>query len=130
MTRTRPYPKDTPTQSFIEDMATSKIRGILDQYTVDTGDGGEQLKDEESLPLLAKALRGLMQECENAAILEVKDGNPLSIKQDAEKVVMRKALVYLSEHAEVRRLQEILGLSTETNTKIERVLAGAELTEM
>lgn len=130
MTETRLYPNDTPTQAFIENMTTSKIGAILDQYTVGTGDGGQQLKDEQSLPLLADALKELIRECENAARIEFKDADPASIIQDAEKVVMRKALMYLSEHAEVHRLQEILGLSTDTNATIERVLAGASLTEM
>ena len=130
MAGTQLYPNDTPAQAFVENIVASKIGSILDQYTIDTGDGGEQLKDEQSLPLLAEALKGLIQECNSAARTKFGDADPTDIEQDAEKVVMRKALMYLSEHAEVRRLQEILGLSTGTNAKIEKVLAGASLKEM
>ncbi|MFA6918062.1 MAG: hypothetical protein WC285_04525 [Candidatus Gracilibacteria bacterium] len=116
------YPGDTPTQAFVEKIAGAKIGLFIDEYTVGTGDGGQQVKDEESLPLLAKALKGLIEECETAARAEFKDGDPAAIRRDAEEVVMRKALIYLSERAEVSKLQEILGLSADTKARLEKFL--------
>lgn len=116
------YPNDTPTQAVIERIAAAKMGPFINEYTVGTGDGGQQVKDEASLPLLANALKGLIEECEIAARAEFKDSDPAAIRRDAEEVVMRKALISLSERAEVIRLQEILGLSADTKARLEKFL--------
>lgn len=130
MSEVKLYPADTQVQALCEGIVDSRIGTILAQYTDSTGEGGHELKDEQALQPFSDALMGLIKECEVAAQASFSDVDFGSISADAEMVVMRKALMYLSEASQIRELQRILGLSDGLNARIEKVLGGGSLKEM
>ena len=127
VTSTEMYPEDTPLQSAIFDKLTPEVRKLIEQFTKNTGEGGQEITDMDGLTI---GINSLLDYGVDELSKDFSDVDNSQLRQEVEKIVMREAMRFLSERKEVETLLQSLQISSSTKDAVGKVLSGGSLKEM